>query len=145
MVGVEAGAAGLARWPRQQARVIHAAPVRGQLTQFAGKLIWAPWGQLKGCVGDGLRGHATPSQGHLCAFAVAKAHAGLPPPARYSTRSRALARPRPPAPRPPHPRACPPGGAPGAPGTRPLRPNCSPKLAAPQRCGSGVLWQRVAP
>lgn len=96
-MGVEAGAAGLARWPRQQARVIHAAPIRGQLTQFAGKLIWAPWGQLKGCVGDGLRGHATPFQGHLCAFAVTKAHAGLPRPARYSTRSRALARPRPPA------------------------------------------------
>lgn len=54
-------------------------------------------------------------------------------------------RPRPPAPRPPCPRACPPRGAPGAPGTRSARPNCSPKLAAPQLCGSGVLWQRVAP
>lgn len=43
VVGVEAGAAGLARWPRQQARVIQANRVWGPLTQFAGKLIWAPW------------------------------------------------------------------------------------------------------
>ena len=49
VVGVEAGAAGLARWPRQQARVIQANRVWGPLTQFAGKLIWAPWAQLKGC------------------------------------------------------------------------------------------------
>ena len=34
-------------------------------------------------------GRATPSPGHLCAFAAAKAHAGLPPSTRFSTRPRA--------------------------------------------------------